>query len=118
MKLLNFSTSTLLLGLASLSLIQAGPLISRASAPPPTRPFTVSAYASPYPIGQSITGYNLTARKGNLYLSPKANGKHKIPLPVQNYSDNTSVQKAVLFVSGEGKAYLVGRFPCFQLTDG
>ena len=75
MKAFNSLISVLWLSLASVSLTHAGPLASRATTPPPTRPFTVSAFESPYPIGQGITGLNLTARGGNFYLSPKANGK-------------------------------------------
>lgn len=74
MKLINTFISALYLGFASFPLIQAGLLVSRTSAPPPTRPFTVSAFDSPYPLGQHLTGYNLTARNGNLYLSGKTNG--------------------------------------------
>ena len=74
MKLINTFISALWLGFASFSLIQAGPLVTRTTAPPPTRPFTVSAFDSPYPLGQHLTGYNLTARNGNLYLSNKTNG--------------------------------------------
>ena len=77
MKLINAFISALWLGFASFSLIQAGPLVSRTTAPPPTRPFTVSAFDSPYPLGQHLTGYNLTARNSNLYLSGKANGMPK-----------------------------------------
>ena len=75
MKPSNTFVSALWLSLTALSLTQAGPLISRQNSPTPTRPFTVAAYESPYPTGQGITGYNLTARNGNLYLSPKADGK-------------------------------------------
>ena len=77
MKSFNLFTSALWLGLATFSFTQAGPLSSRADTAPPTRPFTVAAFESPYPTGQGLTGYNLTARNGNLYLSPKANGEHE-----------------------------------------
>ena len=69
------------LSLANLLFTKAASVGSRASSPSPTRPFTVSAFESPNPIGQGITGYNLTARDGNLYLSPKPNGKLGIALP-------------------------------------
>ena len=75
MKPFNTFISALWLSLTALSLTQANPLISRDDSPTPTRPFTVAAYESPYPTGQGLTGYNLTARNGNFYLSPKANGK-------------------------------------------
>ena len=75
MKLSNSILSALWLGLATFSLTQAGPLASRTDAPPPTRPFSVAAFQSPSPVGQGLTGYNLTARNGNFYLSPKHDGK-------------------------------------------
>ena len=75
MKPFNTFVSALWLSLTALSLTQAGPLVSRDDSPTPTRPFTVAAFESPYPTGQGLTGYNLTARNGNFYLSPKANGK-------------------------------------------
>ena len=48
---------------------------SHADSAVPTRLFTVSTYQLEYPPGVAITGYNMTARNGHLYLSPKANGK-------------------------------------------
>ena len=74
MKPFNSIISALWVCLATLSLTQAGPT--------PTRPFTVSAYESPYPVGEGLTGYNLTARHGNLYLSPKAGGEPETPFPI------------------------------------
>lgn len=73
MKPFNAFISALCLSLAALT--QAGPLIDRADTPTPTSPFTIAAYESPYPTGQGLTGYNVTARNGNFYLSPKASGK-------------------------------------------
>jgi len=58
-----------------LPLTQAGPLATRDKSPTPTRPFTVSAFQSPFPIGQGITGLNMTARGGNFYLSFNPNGE-------------------------------------------
>lgn len=48
---------------------------SHADSPVPTRLFTVSTYQYENQPGVAITGYNLTARNGNFYLSPKANSK-------------------------------------------
>lgn len=59
--------SALWLSLTAFSLTQAGPLERRADSPTPTRPFTVAAFESPNPVGQGLTGYNLTARNGNCW---------------------------------------------------
>lgn len=70
--------------------------------------FTVSAFESPYPVGQGITGFNLTARSGNLYLSPKANSKRTVSDPCGSTGTNfTEAQKAVMFVASGGTGYLV-----------
>ncbi len=97
MKSIGSIVSALCLSLATLPLIHAGPLATRASSPAATRPFTVSAFQSPYPVGQGITGYNMTAHSGNFYLS------------------SATVQKAVLFVTGDGRAYLVQLRPSFVI---
>lgn len=107
MRSFNFLVSTLCLSLATLPLTQAGPLATRATSPTPTRPFTVSAFESPLPLGQGITGLNLTARGGNLYLSPNPKSKAKTLCQHSMKTNRISVQKAVLFVSGDGRAYLV-----------
>lgn len=82
--------------------------------PAPTRSFTVSAFVSPLPLGQGITGLNLTARGGNFFLSPDPNGE--VTLTEPNVGDPTvfgtdnemrAVQKAVIFVAADGTAYLV-----------
>lgn len=109
MKSIGSIVSALCLSLATLPLIHAGPLATRASSPAATRPFTVSAFQSPYPVGQGITGFNMTAHSGNFYLS------------------SATVQKAVLFVTGDGRVYLVqlhpssvlhnSQTPPFQWTD-
>ena len=61
----------LCLSITALPLIQASPLATRASTITPTRPFSVSAFESPYPVGQGITGLNMTAYGGSFYLSSK-----------------------------------------------
>jgi len=99
------------LSLLTLPLTQAGPLASRASRPDPTIPFTVSAFESPYPIGQGITGLNLTARGGNLLLSPDPKGELSVTWRRATKTNCTSVKKAVLFVTGDGTAYLVHFHP-------
>lgn len=58
--------------------------------PTPTRPFTVRAYQSPYPIGQQLTGAYLSAEGGNFYLSQTA-----------------PASSPVLKVDQYGQAYLV-----------
>ena len=78
MRSFNSFISALCLSLAAFPLIQAGPLATRAAPSKPTRPFFASAFQSPYPIGQGITGLNLTTRGGNFYLSPNPKGKPRI----------------------------------------
>lgn len=111
MKSYSAVVSALCLSLATLPLTLAGPLATRNNSPTPTRPFTVSAFQSPYPIGQGITGLNMTAHGGNFYLSPDPKGEPSTSCRCDSKAYCAPVKKAVLFVNGEGEAYLVRSHP-------
>jgi len=72
MKSFTYLISALCLTISGLSFTQASPLETRATALTPTRPFTVAAFESPFPVGQGVTGLNMTARGGHIYLSAKS----------------------------------------------
>ena len=107
------------LSLANLLFTKAALLGSRASSPSPTRPFTVSAFESPGPIGQGITGYNLTARDGNLYLSPKPNGKLGIALPTAHIGLITqqSTKPSYMSMDMEARSWYVSSSFISQWTN-
>lgn len=90
--------SSTMLGLKSLvaALFAAAcalPLV--VAAPPPTRTFTVRAYASPSPIGVGLTGYYLVAKNGKFFIQ-----------------QNPPSPKPTLYVTHIGEAYLVSRHAC------
>lgn len=99
---------TLLLLLASSATARPSPVIRGHgdAGPKPTRLFTVAAYESPYPVGQGVTGIPLRAQGGAFFLNPSPT-----TAPPNTACDGVKPcppgNATVLFVDGDGRAWLV-----------
>ncbi|TPX15566.1 uncharacterized protein E0L32_004264 [Thyridium curvatum] len=107
----------------------AKPIASRAATDIPTsvRLFTVQAFQSPYPAGEGLTGYVMSVHDGSFWLSapPLSANNSNTPCLVGGYGrsstpcvppppprptqQKSNATETVLWVDGDGKAFLASR---------